>query len=476
MEKFQEYPISQIKWDDLCDESFLVLVLESMYDALVVVDSSGRIVYVNPAYTRELNVKSSKVVGRKIQEIAPESLIMKVLESGKPAIEVQSRILKLGIDVIVNSTPIFKDGAMSGVVSVFRNVTTIKKLSEQLELMRDYQDYLQEQLIKKILPEEFKGIIGNNTKFRNMLTRAMTAARSDITVLIQGETGTGKELIAHAVHNASKRKQQPFIEINCAAIPENLLETELFGYEEGAFTGAKKTGKPGKFELAHNGTLFLDEIGDMSLMLQSKLLRALQEKKIERIGGTGSIQTDVRIIAATNQNLEKMIQENKFRKDLFYRLNVFTVDTIALRDRKDDIPILSYYFLKKYADHENKKCRLSQPVLNTFMEYDWPGNVRELMNIMEVAVVTCNSKFIEVRHLPHYFLAAKSLHSMHRTKHSLHLDSRIMEIEKECIERALRETANNRSKAMKLLGISRSAFYEKLKRYEIVKNSGRGIL
>lgn len=470
MKKLQEFPISQIEWVDLCDESFLVMVLESMYDALVVVDSAGRIVYVNPAYTRELNVRPNKVVGRKIQDIAPESVILKVLETGRPEIGVQSRIIKLGIDVVVNSTPIFKDGKLSGVVSVFRDVTTVRKLSEQLEIMKDYQDYLQEQLLKKVIPEEFKGIIGNNTQFRSMLTRAMTASRSDITVLIQGETGTGKELLAHAIHNASKRKQQPFIEINCAAIPENLLESELFGYEGGAFTGARKTGKPGKFELADKGTLFLDEIGDMSLMLQSKLLRIIQEQRFERIGGTRSIRTDVRIITATNRKLESMIQENSFRKDLFYRLNVFSLDTIPLRARKDDIPVLCFHFLKHFAEREQKKCRLSQAVINTFLKYDWPGNVRELMNLIEAAVVSCNSKYIETRHLPAYFLAAISFNSTHKTgvqSNSLHLDSRIGEIEKECILKALQETSNNKSKAMKILGISRSAFYDKIKKYNI---------
>ncbi|OPY84943.1 MAG: Transcriptional regulatory protein ZraR [Smithella sp. PtaU1.Bin162] len=465
MEELSFY--KNIRWDDLCDQSFLVMVLESMYDALVVVDSTGLIVYVNPAYTRELNVKSSKVVGKRMKDIAPESIVLKVLETGMPEIGVQSRIIKLGIDVIVNSTPIFKDGKLTGVVSVFRNITTIRNLSEQLEKMKDYQDYLQEQLLKRALPEEFKGIIGNNTKFRSMLTRAMLAARSEITILIQGETGTGKDLIANAVHNASKRKKNPFIEINCAAIPENLLESELFGYEGGAFTGAKKGGKPGKIELADKGTLFLDEIGDMSIVLQSKLLRALQEKRIERIGGIDSIKVDIRLIAATNQNLETLIQENKFRKDLFYRLNVFSIETIPLRERRDDIPILSYYFLKKFSEEENKKCKLSENVLNKFMEYNWPGNIRELMNIVEAAVVTCNSRFIELRHLPAYFTAAISMHRTKKQNESFRLDSCTMKVEKECIMNALKESNNNKSKAIKMLCISRSAFYEKLKKYQI---------
>ncbi len=456
-----------IRWEDLCDESFLVMVLDSMYDALVVTDSKGLIVYVNTAYTRELNVNPQKVVGKRMQDVAPESIVLKVLKTGKPEIGVQSRIIKLGIDVIVNSTPIFKSGKLTGVVSVFRNVTTIRNLSEQLEKMIDYKDYLQEQLLKKVLPEEFKGIIGDNSKFRSMLRRAIIAAQSDITVLIQGETGTGKELIAHAIHNSSKRKREPFIELNCAAIPENLLESELFGYEGGAFTGAKVKGKPGKFELADKGTLFLDEIGDMSIMLQSKLLRALQEKKIERIGGIRPIRVDVRIIAATNQNLEEMIKQDKFRKDLFYRLNVFSIETVPLRERKDDIPPLSFYFLKRFAEQENKKCRLSESVLNKFVEYNWPGNVRELMNIMEAAVVTCNRRIIEPRHLPAYFSAAVSMQGTKGRNKPYRMDDIVMKVEKESIINALKESNNNKSKAIKMLAISRSAFYGKLKKYQI---------
>lgn len=467
MEKSGLTFFKNIKWEDLCDKSFLVMVLQSMYDALVVVDSKGLIVYVNPAYTRELNVKPIKVIGKKMQDIAPESVLLKVLETQEPVIGAQSTILRLGIDIIANSTPIFKDGKLTGAVSVFRNVTTERKLSEQIERMRDYQDYLQEEVLKKALPEEFKGIIGNNKKFRTMLTKSMLAARSDITVLILGETGTGKELIANAIHNAGKRKKGPLIEVNCAAIPENLLESELFGYEGGAFTGAKKSGKPGKLELADKGTLFLDEIGDMSITLQSKLLRALQEKEIERIGGVKSIPVDVRFIAATNQNLSRLIQEDKFRKDLFYRLNVFSIETVPLRERKDDIAMLSYHFLNKYAEQENKKCKLSENVLNKFMEYNWPGNVRELMNVLEAAVVTCDRRLIDLRHLPEYFNASVSIQSSKVKGESFRLDDRIMEVEIECIKAALEESNDNKSKAIKMLGVSRSAFYEKLRKYQI---------
>lgn len=205
----------------------------------------------------------------------------------------------------------------------------------------------------------------------------------------------------------------------------------------------------------------------MSLMLQSKVLRAIQEKKIERVGGTQTIRSDVKIIVATNQNLEKMVQENRFRRDLFFRVNVLNIDVLPLRERKDEIPMLTHSFIDKFSRQENKKCKLSQEVIKILMDYDWPGNVRELMNVMKAAVVTCNSKYIEMRQLPAYFLSSDSTNRMQTQKHSLNLGTSIMEIEREYIVKALKYTANNKSKAMKILGISRSAFYEKLKKYHI---------
>ena len=269
-----------IKWRNLCDESFLVNVLESMHDAVIVINAEGDIVYGNRAYSREIGIQVEDLFGMNMADIAPDAVCLKVLRCGRAIIERPHRIPRVGIDIVVNSVPLYKEGALVGAVTIFRNVTEIKRLSEELERMRHFTDHLQEQLF----PEEFKDIIGSNKSFRNMLHRAIKASRSDITVLIQGESGTGKDLLARAIHNAGRRKRRPFVAINCAAIPENLLESELFGFEDGAFTGARKGGKPGKFELASGGTLFLDEIGDMSIVLQVKLLRALQEKEIERVG------------------------------------------------------------------------------------------------------------------------------------------------------------------------------------------------
>ncbi len=460
-----------LKWRNHCDESFLVNVLESMHDAVIVIDAEGTIVYGNRAYSRELGIQPEKIYGMKMADIASDAICLKVLRSGRAIIERPHRIPRVDIDIVVNSVPLYKDGVLVGAVSIFRNITEIKRLSEELERMKHITDHLHEHLF----PEEFKDIIGSNKSFRNMLYRAIKASRSDITVLIQGESGTGKDLVARAIHNASRRKRRPFIAINCAAIPEDLLESELFGFEEGAFTGARKGGKPGKFELASGGTLFLDEIGDMSMLLQVKLLRALQEKEIERVGGTKSIRTDVRIVAASNQDLQRQIEEKKFRSDLFYRLNVFSINMIPLRERVDDIPILIAYFQEKFAERENKKKKkLHSSALKVLMAYDWPGNIRELQNVIESVMLSCDSEYIQAEDLPEYLLSTASVHhspnqflNFPAGDDDLNLAGQVCRIERDLILRALKKTANNRSQAIRMLGISRSAFYQKIAKYEI---------
>ena len=301
------------------------------------------------------------------------------------------------------------------------------------------------------------------------MIRAMKAAGSDVTVLIRGETGTGKDLLSRAIHSASRRCTGPMIEINCAAIPENLLESELFGYEEGSFTGAKKGGKIGKFELANMGTLFLNEIGDMSMPLQAKLLGAIQEKTFERVGGTKKISSDVRIIAATNQDLEKRIAENKFRMDLFFRLSVFNITIPPLRDRKDDVLVLATHFLDKLNKREKKTLKLSEWAIAALRLYDWPGNVRELINAIECAVVSADGLYIEADDFPKRILTRhfiqKSETSNSDTENQACLKSEKSNLEKSSIIRALEKSSGNKSNAIKQLGMSRSQFYKKLAQY-----------
>lgn len=454
-------------WSEICDESFLLNFFESILDPVAVIDAEGVFKYVNSAYERELGVIPEKVIGRNIRNIAPESIVLNVLESGCPLFEQPSRILSLNIDIIVSCIPLYKDGILAGAASVFRNITAIKKISEELDRAKSISDYFMEESGSK----EFSSIIGMNKCFRNTLSKAMKAAKSDITVLLTGETGTGKDLIAMSIHNASKRKSGPYIGVNCAALPENLLETELFGYEDGAFTGARRGGKPGKFELANGGTIFLDEIGDMNLVLQAKLLRVLQNKEIDRVGSIKSIPVNVRIIAATNQNLLYLIERGIFRWDLFYRLNVFSINVCPLRDRKSDIPLLSTYFLNKFMKKEKKILKLTASAQRSLINYDWPGNIRELQNIMESTVVSCDHTFISASDLPEHLQSMISEHVYPPSsdeEDEMNLSKRISSLERILISKALDRSRGNRSEAIRILGISKRTFYEKLSKYKIL--------
>jgi len=309
-------------------------------------------------------------------------------------------------------------------------------------------------------------IAGNNTKILEQKRLAIKAARTISTVLITGESGTGKEIFAHSIHNLSPRRNGPFIKVNCAAIPEALLESELFGYAEGAFTGARKEGKPGKFELADNGTIFLDEVADMSAAMQGKLLRVLQEKELERVGGIHATRINMRVIAATNQDLAKLVKEHKFREDLYYRLNVAVLNLPSLRERKDDIPLLSRILLQRLNEQLGINVKyIKDEVLNCFTAYDWPGNIRELENILERSINFCGDNVITLDNIPDFLRSAAGIN------HSPHLCNSLekqMEVkEKEAILSALENSGGNKCKAAKYLQIHRSALYRKINKYNI---------
>ncbi|MCT4583956.1 MAG: sigma 54-interacting transcriptional regulator [Peptostreptococcaceae bacterium] len=314
---------------------------------------------------------------------------------------------------------------------------------------------------------KFEDIIGTSDSLNQIKNRALIASKSNSTLLINGESGTGKELFARAIHNASNRKNEAFITVNCGAIPDNLLESELFGYEEGAFTGAKKAGKLGKFEIANNGTIFLDEIGDMNLHLQVKLLRVIQEREIEKIGSNQKIKIDVRIICATNKNLEEMVLKNEFREDLYYRLNVIPLLIPSLRERKDDIILLIDYFIKKHGEFINKDIIGFDDESKIFLKnYSWPGNVRELENTVEYCLNMTNDSIIKLKDLPSRLLNKKISKIEEK-------DSKIQpikELEKQEIIKALKQfkgVKNNKEIICKELQISRASLYRKIKEYEI---------
>ena len=330
----------------------------------------------------------------------------------------------------------------------------------------DKQRLLDENIhLKQELREryDFSHIIGNSGPLRQVYEQVTQVARTNTTVLLRGESGTGKELIAHAIHYNSLRAGKPFIRVSCAALPETLIESELFGYEKGAFTGAHGR-KKGRFELAEGGTLFLDEIGDLSVSTQIKLLRVLQEREFERLGGTETIKVNVRLIAATNKEMERAIAQGEFREDLYYRLNVFTIFMPPLRERKSDVLLLADHFLDKYArEHSKSIRRISTPAIDMLTSYHWPGNVRELENIIERAVLVCETNVIHGHHLPPTLQTAEESGTVMR----LSLDAAIGAYERDIIQDALKTTHGNRKRAAKLLDTTERIIGYKVKKYGI---------
>ncbi|MDI3529944.1 MAG: hypothetical protein PWQ23_1763 [Thermoanaerobacter sp.] len=362
-------------------------IFNSIGSGLIVTDENGAIMIFNKAAESITGINMDQAIGKKIQEVVQDIKIADVLKTGK---EEMNKKLKIGTNVVLtNITPIYTGTKIEGAVIVFYDFPQIEYLEN--ELKRDRK-----------LDKAFDIIIGNSGKLKDALTIASKAAETDSTVLIRGESGTGKELVANAIHYASKRKDKPFIRVNCAAIPVTLLESELFGHERGAFTGAV-TQKIGKFELADGGTIFLDEIGDIPPEIQVKLLRVIQEKEFERVGGIKTIKVDVRIIAATNKNLEKAIKEGTFREDLYYRLNVIPVILPPLRERREDIPLLVEHFIEKLNKKLNKNVKkVTRKAMQALIYYDWPGNIRELENIIERCITLSDNDYIDYKDLPHY--------------------------------------------------------------------------
>jgi Nif-specific regulatory protein len=310
---------------------------------------------------------------------------------------------------------------------------------------------------------DFSNIIGTSGPVREMYEQVAQVAKTNTTVLIRGESGTGKELIAHAIHYNSLRAKKPFVKVSCAALPESLIESELFGYEKGAFTGAQMR-KKGRFELAEGGTLFLDEIGDVNLGTQVKLLRVLQEREFERLGGTDTVKINVRLIAATNHDMEKAIAEGKFREDLFYRLNVFTIFVPPLRDRKADMLLIADHFVEKFSREHGKIIkRISTPAIDMLMAYHWPGNVRELENALERAVLVCDGQVIHGHHLPPSLQTAESSGTVTRVS----MTDAVAAYEKDLIQDALKTTRGNRAKAARLLATTERVFNYKVRKYAI---------
>lgn len=450
---------------------YLKNILELLYDGVIVVDKKGHVTMINQNYCDFLGVQMDDVIGKHVTEVIKNTRMHIVVKTGQA--EIGSFMKVRDENIVVMRTPIWRDGEVVGAVGkvLYSDVNELKTLVQRLNVAESNLDYYKQEL-KKVRGAKysFNQIIGEHERMKEAKELAMKVAPSRSTVLIRGESGTGKELFAHAIHEASKRSEGPFISLNCAALPPDLLEAELFGYEEGAFTGAKKGGKPGKIELAHGGTLFLDEVGDMPLNMQVKLLRVLQEREFERVGGNHTYKVDIRLISATNRPLEEMVKKSEFREDLYYRLNVFQIVIPPLRERGQDIITTAHLILGQLNSEFGKNIsRFDSEVEEFFLNYHWPGNVRELQNVIERALhVAEGGPAIRLEHFPPYLLNHLERHSHHA---NYTLTEQLEKAEKIALVRALEASNGNRSLAAKLLGIHRASLYRKLEKHGLLTDS-----
>ncbi|PFA24260.1 MULTISPECIES: sigma-54 interaction domain-containing protein [Bacillus cereus group] len=453
-------------------QTLLEAIIHSSEEAISVVDEKGRGLVINPAYTKLTGLAEDDIIGKPATTdiVEGESMHMKVLRTRRAVRGIHMKIGQKKRDVIVNVAPIIVDGILKGSVGVIRDVSEIQKLTHELNRAR--------QIIRTLEAKySFEDIVGTSDETMAAIEQAKLGANTPATVLLRGESGTGKELFAHAIHNGSNRKYNKFVRVNCAAISETLLESELFGYEEGAFSGAKRGGKRGFFEEANNGSIFLDEIGELSANTQAKLLRVLQEKEIMKVGGTKAIPINVRVIAATHVNLEKAILEGEFREDLYYRLNKIPIQIPSLRQRKVDIPAISERLIQKINQDYGRNIEgLTESAIEYLQSYDWPGNVRELENILGRAIIfmNYNEMYIDVHHLPPLHkegqveLKGTNLLPELEEKSLEHL---VMEFEGNIISEYLEKFDGNKTKTAKALGISVRNLYYKLEKYDHARNS-----
>ncbi|MGC8602426.1 MAG: sigma-54 interaction domain-containing protein [Desulfomonilaceae bacterium] len=444
----------------------LELVFDNIYNGVIVINPDGYVTHFNTPYGRFLGVDPKRQIGKHCTEVIENTRMHIVAKTGEEEIN-QSHSIR-GQKMVVQRIPIKKDGKVIAVFGqvMFKDVRDLGKLAKKLSLLESKVEMYERELLSlRSTRYTFDSIVGTSETITLLKKEALKAAATNLPVLITGESGTGKELFAQAIHNASPRRLNPFVRINCAAIPRELMESELFGYDRGAFTGASYKGKPGKFELAHGGTLFLDEIGDLPLEMQPKLLRALEEKEVERVGGTSLIRVDFRLIAASNQNLEAMIIDGRFRKDLFYRLNVIALNIKPLREHPDDIIPLSHHILQKFSsDYSLPVSRIDSEAEKVLIGYDWPGNCRELCNVLERSVSSLEGNVIQANDLPFQLYAHKRAL---QTVTSLSLKDVQGNAERDAIQKTLLSTNNNKARTARLLGIHRTVLYKKLKKYNL---------
>jgi len=442
------------------------LIFDSIHNGILVTDADGYITHFNKPYGRFLGLDPEKEIGKHCTDSVENSRMHIVAKTGIPEINQPHSIM--GQNMIVQRIPIKKDGKVIAVFGqvMFKDIKDVRKLANKLSLLESKVKIYEEELINlRATRYTFDSIIGVSRTLNEAKDEALKATANQFPVLISGDSGTGKELFAQAIHHASERRVYPFVHINCAAIPKDLLESELFGYEEGAFTDARAGGKPGKLELAHRGTLFLDEIGDLPITMQPKLLRVLEEKEFERVGGTTVIRSDFRLIAATNQSLNEMMTDGRFRKDLFYRLNVIPLNILPLRERREDIIPLARHLLQQLIEEAALSPVKIDPEAEAVLKnYDWQGNVRELLNVLQRTLSVLDGEVISRNDLPFHLLRdkGKSLRPKVTT-----LKRAQEAAEKMTIINALEQAGYRKVKAADLLGIHRTLLYKKMKKYRL---------
>ncbi|GEN35624.1 sigma-54 interaction domain-containing protein [Aneurinibacillus danicus] len=444
-------------------------IIETSTDNIVIADGAGRVLRVSSNCREIYGIEPEELYGKSSQELEEAgvfspSVTLKVLET-----KVKEQVIQhTKTDKVVMATgyPVFDEqGRLARVVSYSHDMTEImslkKNFEELAEQVKRYESELEELREKET---RIPGVVAESPQMKRVITMVQRVAKVDTTVLLLGESGVGKNVIAKAIHRKSARKSQPFIEVNCGAIPEGLLESELFGYTSGSFTGASKGGKPGIIELADKGTLFLDEIGEMPLALQAKLLKVIQEKQITPVGGTRPKKVDFRLIAATNQDLERMVKEGKFRKDLYFRLNVVPIEIAPLRERPQDILPLIRIFLEKFAEAYGLKKRLDESAVHLLLNYKWPGNVREVENVMERLVVTTDEEVISAAHLPETMRTEAEVAEVPIAVGSRKLKDILEEVERRVIMQAYEECRTTHEMAARL-GISQPSVVRRLQKY-----------
>jgi len=446
-------------------EITLNYIMSHIKEGIYATNKDGVVILWNKFMEDRYDIKAKDIVGKPMNLFLKNTVSEKVIQSKKEMSDLYFNDNKKNLYALVHVNPVFYNDEFIGVVGTEVDIIDAKNISMQLEKVNDTLNYLKDE-VKSLSKGSFDNILGNSFKLEKSKTIAKQVSKTNSSILILGESGTGKEVFARAIHSYSEKKGQ-FIPVNCSAIPRELFESEFFGYEAGAFTGARDKGKMGLFELAHDGTLFLDEIADLPRTMQAKLLRVLQEKEIRRVGGSKTIKINPRIISATNKDLEEMVREEKFREDLYYRLNVIEINIPPLRERKEDIGILTHSILEEICNNNNKKIlKLDNEVIRAFQSYKWKGNIRELRNTIENIVVLSEKQSITTDDIPSYILESSNL-DLDDTNYPLDLSRARRDIEIKHILKALKVSDGNKSTAAKLLNIPRSTLYYKMDLYNI---------